>query len=219
MSATRRAASIPDARATWTSTSWSSCRAPCPSCSTAFVGEPTSSPMPTATSGSSRSAPTGGPAIAPSAAWWWRRPCMRRSAPCRAGLSIHSLHGYFLRPSHPGRALHPHGADASATAAPSAIREVTSEVEGKTAFIMTLLLPRPRRGRRVPAADAGGRALPGRRAGLRGPVPLRHPGARGRPSSVRTAPTSPPAAAGCAPASACPTIPPCMPACWPTCPT
>ncbi len=61
------------------------------------------------------------------------------------GLEVHSLHGYFLRPSPPGsRSLH--RVERVRDGRSFSVREVTSEVEGRTTFRMTCSFHLPERG-------------------------------------------------------------------------
>ena len=136
----------------------------------------------------------------------------------RRELDVHSLHGYFLRPSRPGSTA-THRVERVRDGRSFSSRDVTTEVEGRTTFRMHLLVPRARSGGRLPAADG-----PRRAAARRGRsdsrrrflFDIRELRATNRREDGTYASTC-----RCwfrTLGSGCPTTRPCTPASWPTCP-
>jgi acyl-CoA thioesterase-2 len=87
------------------------------------------------------------------------------------GLDVHSLHGYFLRPSRPG-VPSVHRVERVRDGRSFTIREVTSEVEGKTVFRMTCSFHVPEEGDDYQLPMGPGATPPEETEGLEAPSPF-----------------------------------------------
>ena len=128
-------------------------------------------------------------------------------------LEVHSLHGYFLRPS-PSGSTSLHRVERVRDGRSFSVREVRSEVEGRATFRMTCSFHVPEAGDDYQLPMATGIPPPDDIGGVEMPLPfdIRE---LGRRPGGRTGPTRRPAAAGSAPANGCRTTRPCTRACWP----
>ena len=139
----------------------------------------------------------------------------RRHADRGAGFEVHSLHGYFLRPTSPGSQT-THVVDIVRDGRSFRTAGRDQQIRGPRDLPRHVFVSRSRGRRRLPASRR-----PRDPAGRTRSTDSRHPfrsmsESWVRPSSARTAPTGRRAAAGFAPASPCLTTPRCTPACWPT---
>ena len=99
--------------------------------------------------------PGGRPSSGPAPKWWVSgsvfggmvvaQALQRRHATVPAGLEVHSLHGYFLRPASPGSRT-THMVEQVRDGRSFSTRQVTSEVEGKETFRMTCSFHAPEDG-------------------------------------------------------------------------
>ncbi|HVA10394.1 MAG TPA: acyl-CoA thioesterase domain-containing protein [Acidimicrobiales bacterium] len=87
------------------------------------------------------------------------------------GLDVHSLHGYFLRPSRPG-VPSIHRVEAVREGRSFTTREVTTEVEGKTVFRMTCSFHQPEEGDEYQLPMATGIPAPEEVECFEGPFPF-----------------------------------------------
>ncbi len=87
------------------------------------------------------------------------------------GLDVHSLHGYFLRPTSPG-ARTTHVVDRVRDGRSFSSRQVTSAVEGKETFRMTCSFHAPEEGDEYQLPMAPGIAPSGEIAGVEAPFPF-----------------------------------------------
>jgi acyl-CoA thioesterase-2 len=87
------------------------------------------------------------------------------------GLDVHSLHGYFLRPSRPGIPS-THSVERVRDGRSFTTREVITEVEGKTVFRMTCSFHAPEEGDEYQLPMGPGIARPEEVEGFEGPFPL-----------------------------------------------
>ena len=94
-----------------------------------------------------------------------------------AGFDVHSLHGYFLRPTAPG-ARTTHVVEAVRDGRSFSTRDVVSTVDGKDTFRMTCSFHLPEDGADYQLPMGPGIPPPGEIRGVRGTVSLRHPRAR-----------------------------------------
>jgi acyl-CoA thioesterase II len=88
-----------------------------------------------------------------------------------AGLGVHSLHGYFLRPSTPG-VPSTHAVRRVRDGRTFTTREVTSEVAGKTVFTMTCSFHAAEEGDEYQLPMQAGVPTPGDVPGFEGPFPF-----------------------------------------------
>jgi acyl-CoA thioesterase II len=86
-------------------------------------------------------------------------------------VTLHSLHGYFLRPSRPG-VPSVHRVERVRDGRSFTTREVTTEVEGKTVFRMTCSFHRPEEGDEYQLPIAGDAPLPEAIEGFEAPFPF-----------------------------------------------
>jgi acyl-CoA thioesterase-2 len=87
------------------------------------------------------------------------------------GLEVHSLHGYFLRPAY-AQFPSTHTVTRVRDGRSFTLREVTTEVEGRTSFRMTCSFHRPERGDEYQLPMAGGIPPPGDLEGSEAPFPF-----------------------------------------------
>ena len=167
---------------------------------------------------SPRPARNGGCTVGCSEAWWWLRRLNAAIRTVPEALEVHSLHGYFLRPTSPGSQT-THVVDSVRDGRSFSIRQVTSEVEGKETFRMTCSFHAPERRRQLPAPRCARRFhRPAMSRDSRRPF---HSTSASwvRPSGGKTEPTGRRAVAGSGPVSPFRTTRRCTPAFWPTSPT
>jgi acyl-CoA thioesterase-2 len=87
------------------------------------------------------------------------------------GLEVHSLHGYFLRPTSPGSET-THVVDGVRDGRSFSTRQVTSAVEGRETFRMTCSFHRPEEGDSYQLPMAPGVPAPGEIEGFEAPFPF-----------------------------------------------
>ena len=124
-------------------------------------------------------------------------------------LEVHSLHGYFLRPTSPG-SLTTHVVETVRDGRSFSTRQVISEVEGKETFRMTCSFHLPETGDNYQLPSHRRSRGRERSRDSKRPFPSMSVSSV-QPSGGRMARTSRRAAVGSAPASPCPTIRRCTP--------
>ena len=131
---------------------------------------------------------------------------------------IHSLHGYFLRPTSPGSRTD-HVVDGVRDGRSFRTRQVISEVDGRETFRMMCSFHIPEKGDSYQLPVAPDIPPPRDIEGFEAPFPFDVREVRVRPSAGRTGPSSRHGVAGFVPVNPCRTIPLCTPAHWRTSPT